>query len=74
MAQLPSQVKLVPYTIDSIVDKTNETPIGVSLIQAPAIWEESNQGEGVVIAVIDTVLTQTSRSKRSNYWWTKFYI
>ncbi|MGM0877543.1 MAG: S8 family peptidase [Bacillota bacterium] len=54
MAQTPSQVKLVPYTIDSILNKTNETPKGVSLIQAPAIWEESNQGEGIVIAVIDT--------------------
>lgn len=31
MAQSTSQVKLVPYTIDSIVDKTNETPKGVSL-------------------------------------------
>jgi major intracellular serine protease len=39
MAHSPSQVKLVPYTIDSIVDKTNETLKGVSLIQAPAIWE-----------------------------------
>jgi major intracellular serine protease len=54
MAKTPLQVKLVPYTIDSIVDKTNETPKGVSLIQAPEIWEESNQGEGVVVAVIDT--------------------
>jgi major intracellular serine protease len=54
MAQTPLQVKLVPYTIDSIVDNTNETPKGVRLIQAPAIWEESNQGEGIVIAVIDT--------------------
>lgn len=54
MAQTPLQVKLVPYTIDSIVDKTNETPKGVRLIQAPEIWEESNQGEGIVVAVIDT--------------------
>jgi major intracellular serine protease len=54
MAQTPLQVKLVPYTIDSIEDNTNETPKGVRLIQAPAIWEESNQGEGIVIAVIDT--------------------
>ncbi len=54
MTQPPLQVKLVPFKINSIVDKANETPKGVSLIQAPEIWEESNQGEGVVVAVIDT--------------------
>ncbi len=54
MTQQPLQVKLIPYTIESIIDSTNETPKGVSLIQAPAIWEQSNQGEGIVIAVIDT--------------------
>jgi hypothetical protein len=32
MAKTPLQVKLVPYTIDSIVDKTNETPKGVSFL------------------------------------------
>ncbi|MFS0907666.1 S8 family peptidase [Priestia aryabhattai] len=54
MAQKPLQVKLIPYTIESIVDTTNETPKGINLIQAPSIWEDSNQGEGIVIAVIDT--------------------
>lgn len=48
------KVKLIPYTIQSIADSTNETPEGVKLVQAPAIWEESDQGEGIVIAVIDT--------------------
>lgn len=54
MIRKPLQVKLIPYTIESIVEKTNETPKGVDLIQAPTIWEDSNQGEGIVIAVIDT--------------------
>lgn len=54
MTQSPLQVKLVPYTINSIVDKTNETPKGVRLIQAPEVWKVSNQGEDIVIAVIDT--------------------
>lgn len=48
------QVKLIPFTIQSVVDRTNETPEGVRLVQAPAIWEDSSQGEGIVIAVIDT--------------------
>jgi major intracellular serine protease len=48
------QVKLIPYTIQQVVEHTNETPAGVQLVQAPAIWEGSNQGEGIVVAVIDT--------------------
>ena len=48
------QVKLIPYTIQSVVENLNETPEGVQLVGAPAIWDESRQGEGIVIAVIDT--------------------
>lgn len=48
------KVKLIPYTVQSIAESTNETPEGIQLVQAPAIWEKSNQGEGIVIAVIDT--------------------
>lgn len=49
-----NQVKLIPYTIQSVLENTNETPVGVQLVQAQALWKESNQGEGVVVAVIDT--------------------
>ncbi|WP_163581934.1 S8 family peptidase [Gracilibacillus saliphilus] len=45
---------LIPYTIQSIEDSKNETPEGIQLVQAPAIWEESSEGEGIIIAVIDT--------------------
>ncbi|MCM3585752.1 S8 family peptidase [Mesobacillus maritimus] len=48
------QMKLIPYTIQSVVDHANETPEGVELVQAPAIWGKSSHGEGVVIAVVDT--------------------
>ncbi|MFS0823212.1 S8 family peptidase [Bacillus sp. 1P02SD] len=51
---MKNQVKLLPFTIQSVVDQTNETPEGVQLVQAPSIWNESSQGEGIVIAVIDT--------------------
>lgn len=54
MNQEPLQVRLIPYTIQSVVENTNEIPKGIELIQAPEIWEDSNQGEGIVIAVIDT--------------------
>lgn len=48
------QVKLIPYTIQQVVEHTNEMPAGVQLVQAPVIWQESNHGEGIVVAVIDT--------------------
>lgn len=51
---MKNQVKLLPFTIQSVVDQTNETPEGVQLVQAPSLWEGSDQGEGIVIAVIDT--------------------
>ncbi|WP_010281243.1 S8 family peptidase [Bacillus timonensis] len=51
---MKNQVKLLPFTIQSVVDQTNETPEGVQLVQAPSVWEDSSQGEGIVIAVIDT--------------------
>ncbi|MGN7296296.1 S8 family peptidase [Ferdinandcohnia sp. SAFN-114] len=51
---MKNQVKLLPYTIQSVVDQANETPEGVQLVQAPSLWEDSSQGEGVVVAVIDT--------------------
>ncbi|MCM3586545.1 S8 family peptidase [Mesobacillus maritimus] len=53
---IEKQVKLIPYTVQSIVEHTNETPVGVKLVQAPEIWEKSKYGDGVVVAVIDTGL------------------
>ncbi len=47
-------VVLEPFQVKEIVQNVNEIPQGVQMIQAPAIWEKSRKGEGVVIAVIDT--------------------
>jgi major intracellular serine protease len=49
-----AEMKLVPYRIEQVFEEARETPKGVKLIQAPAIWEESSMGDGVVVAVIDT--------------------
>ncbi len=49
-----NQMKLIPFTIQMVLDDTNETPQGVQLVQAPEVWDESSQGEGTVVAVIDT--------------------
>ncbi|WFR60102.1 S8 family peptidase [Anaerocolumna sp. AGMB13025] len=48
------RIHLVPFTIKEIIQNINEIPQGVQMIQAPLIWDKSNKGDGVVIAVIDT--------------------
>lgn len=48
------RMRLVPFKVTEIIQGVNEIPQGVQMIQAPAIWEKSKKGEGVVVAVIDT--------------------
>ncbi len=48
------KIGLIPFKVSEIIKNINEIPQGVQMIQAPAIWEKSRKGEGVVIAVIDT--------------------
>ncbi|MDX8366157.1 S8 family peptidase [Cytobacillus sp. IB215665] len=49
-----SQIRLIPYKVDQIVDKTTEIPQGVALIEAPSMWEKGYMGNSVVVAVLDT--------------------
>ncbi|GGF08571.1 serine protease [Halobacillus andaensis] len=49
-----SKIHLIPYEIDEIIEVSSETPEGVKMIQAPDVWEKTEQGKGNVIAVIDT--------------------
>jgi major intracellular serine protease len=48
------KIRLVPFKIKEIIQNINEIPQGVQMIQAPAIWDKSKKGEGIVIAVMDT--------------------
>ena len=49
------EIKLVPFTVESIQDTTDEIPYGVRQCGAPEIWETKNEkGSGIVIAVLDT--------------------
>ncbi|MBO9128143.1 S8 family peptidase [Bacillus sp. 165] len=47
-------IRLIPYKVEQIVDETTEIPAGVALLQAPEVWDESEKGKGIVIAVLDT--------------------
>jgi major intracellular serine protease len=47
--------RLIPYKVLEVMETVKEKiPEGVELVKAPAIWEKSSYGEGVVVAVIDT--------------------
>ena len=48
------EMKLLPFKVESQQTTSNEIPYGVRLLQAPDVWEQSDKGEGVVVAVLDT--------------------
>ncbi|WP_349409806.1 S8 family peptidase [Pseudalkalibacillus sp. SCS-8] len=49
-----SEVRLIPYHIEEILEDMKTVPIGVQMIEAPIVWDKSEKGEGNVVAVIDT--------------------
>lgn len=50
---MPDFVRLTDFKVLKQMKEVNETPKGVEMIQAPAIWDET-EGEGVTIAILDT--------------------
>jgi len=49
-----TRFQLIPHQIDEVVEETNEIPAGVSMIQAPKMWEKDTYGTDSIVAVIDT--------------------
>ncbi|MEL7655795.1 MAG: S8 family peptidase [Bacillota bacterium] len=47
------KVRLIPFKVIKQVEKVNEVPKGVEMIQAPKIWDQT-KGEGITVAVLDT--------------------
>ncbi|MED3623322.1 S8 family peptidase [Neobacillus thermocopriae] len=47
------KVSLIPYQVIEQVEKANEVPKGVEMIQAPKIWEKT-KGRGITVAILDT--------------------
>ena len=52
-------MKLIPFTVQKVQRTTDERPYGINQIKAPEIWDMADQGEGVVIAVLDTGIDTT---------------
>jgi major intracellular serine protease len=49
-----SKVRLIPFQVEEIRQSADTVPPGVQRIEAPALWEGANYGEGVVVAILDT--------------------
>ncbi|OMH24932.1 S8 family peptidase [Bacillus thuringiensis] len=46
--------RIAPYTIETADDRDEKTPPGVKMIKAPEVWDDSEQGKGIVVAILDT--------------------
>lgn len=47
-------VRLIPFTVESVYESQSLVPDGVEMIGAPFLWKKEIEGEGVVVAVLDT--------------------
>ncbi|TCL39259.1 major intracellular serine protease [Anaerospora hongkongensis] len=48
------EMKLLPFEVNEIMENTEKIPEGIQLMKAPAVWDESKRGQGVVVAILDT--------------------
>lgn len=61
------EVKLLPFVINGEVRGVqSKTPYGIEMIKAKSIWEDSQKGEGVNIAVIDSGCDINHESLKDN--------
>lgn len=65
--QVDLEVKLLPFVVNEEVRGVQaKTPYGIEMIKAKSIWEESEKGEGVNIAVIDSGCDVNHESLKNN--------
>lgn len=46
-------ISLIPFKVLEMTSSVAEIPSGVKLIHAPSVWEKSEKGKDIVIAVLD---------------------
>ncbi|HDX9535739.1 TPA: S8 family peptidase [Bacillus thuringiensis] len=49
-----NDANLIPFDVLEVATDVSEIPKGVELINAPSVWEKSEKGKNIVIAVLDT--------------------
>lgn len=60
------EMKLIPYTVESMDEKPSYIPYGVAQCEAPEIWQTGERGEGVVVAVLDTGIDMNHPDLKNN--------
>jgi major intracellular serine protease len=53
------EMKLLPFTVRTVQNTTNEIPYGVHQINAPEIWKRGEKGDGTVVCILDTGIDTT---------------
>lgn len=54
-----AEMKLLPFKIESVTETLREIPYGVNQIEAPKLWRKGEQGDGIVVAILDTGIDRT---------------
>ncbi|MCF6409950.1 S8 family peptidase [Pseudalkalibacillus salsuginis] len=49
-----TDVRLIPYQVEEIIEELTNIPEGVQMIEAPELWDKADKGKGNVVAIIDT--------------------
>ena len=61
-----AEMKLLPFTVESIEETTTYIPYGVEQCEAPEIWQTGERGEDVVVAVLDTGIDMNHPDLKNN--------
>lgn len=69
-----AEMKLIPFTVESIEEKAVELPYGVQQLQAPSLWALGETGKNVVVAVIDTGIESNHPFLKDNIIESKSFV
>lgn len=66
MTEISQKARLVPFKIEALQTEADNLPYGINMCQAPDIWANGEQGEGIVVAVVDTGIDKNHPDLKAN--------
>lgn len=61
-----AEMKLLPFTVESLEEAVTYIPYGIEQCEAPEIWQSGERGENVVVAVLDTGVDMNHPDLKNN--------